>query len=328
MNKYIKWAYDKGYFWKTNSEVDLADLNKLTLKDKEVKKAFAELQDFHFGTINWFTAVEHGRTVHPDGEVGIATTKMIDALENSDNQMFSRCPYPDVAPPENASFSYDDENVQVAVESYQRFAAAGAGSWPAGCWEDDKHIVYIGVDSSTMPSHVKNGTWEAMKKNNQEACAGVGLIVRYQEKGKPSDINLRWKYLAGSTIGLAQFPNGRCDDEVFHYMDPGYKSSLRLLSILHIHECGHNWGLQHTRGGIMNPSIINVEMTWQSPDPSCRTMAKFFGGVPSVDSPIEPETPKENGEIEVVRFTDDGREYILKKMVGEPTDDDKPIIWF
>jgi hypothetical protein len=319
MDKYIKWAYDKGYFWKTNSGVDLDDLNKLTFEDKEVKEAFAELQDFHFGTINWFTAVEHGRSIRPDGDVGPATIRMIDTLENPDNQMFNRCPIPDVAPPENASFHYDDDDVQIAVESYQL------------CWEDGKHIVYIGVDSSTMPSHVKGDVWEAMKKNNQDACAGVGLIVRYQEKGKPSDINLRWKYLAGSTIGLAQFPSGSCTDEVFHYMDPGYRSSTKMLSVLHIHECGHNWKLGHTRGGIMNPSIINVPMSWKSPDPSWRTMAKFFGGVSVTDIPTEPEPPvdPENPqEIEVVRFTDEGRQYILKKMTGEGPDDDKPIIWF
>jgi hypothetical protein len=52
------------------------------------------------------------------------------------------------------------------------------------------------------------------------------------------------------------------------------------------HEMGHNMNLNHTRGGIMNPSLSNKTTFdgWTSSDPSWNTLVRFFGGEP-VDNP-------------------------------------------
>jgi hypothetical protein len=73
------------------------------------------------------------------------------------------------------------------------------------------------------------------------------------------------------------------------------------------HELGHNSGLGHSRGGVMNPSIINgLPVSWKN-DPSESQLRKWYGGEPVPGgNPLPPDTPQPptgGGDIPRVSLT-------------------------
>jgi hypothetical protein len=100
-----------------------------------------------------------------------------------------------------------------------------------------------------------------------------------------------------STIGLAIVPGApqACGDRVWARFAERYQPSdiVNQWARLVAHELGHNMRLQHTTGGIMNPSILSGPFTtnaWRN-DPSYGILARYFGGVPILDQPDEPNLP-------------------------------------
>jgi hypothetical protein len=53
-----------------------------------------------------------------------------------------------------------------------------------------------------------------------------------------------------------------------------------------MHELGHNAGLDHSRGGVMNPSIVSgLAPSWAG-DPSEPILNRYYGGEPIEQPPV------------------------------------------
>lgn len=316
----LRALYDRGHFWNPANQdglnVDLSSVEKLGLRHRIAVAAIASWQAFdsHFSEL---ARVVHNRDVVPDGDVGPVTAAMLDAR---------RCEMPDFAPPPNASFAYVDPGLQAAVESYQRYAAAyagGSGSWPKGCdpLAPEVHSVVVSIDVTNASSAQKSIIVDVLRYVEQTE-AEIGQSVRHVLDGsveRPQH-SVKFESIPGSVIGYAYFPEpNQCRQTVKARIDNTFSASKVVLAELLTHEYkGHSDGLEHTRGGIMNPSIGSpvVRPSWVN-DPSYATKRKYFGGAalpppspvpPPVPGPVPSPTPEivVNGELEI-----GGRKFIV-----------------
>jgi len=295
----IQFLWRHGHFWDPAraeaSSVFQADLPKLTLADKSVKEAVASFQAFDANLMP-LSMAHHRRAPIADGDVGPATRQLADV---------PRCSMPDHAPPPGARFYYDDPRMQSAVESMQQWAEAqrrageassGTGSWPArGCDPQftTTHSIRVVIDTSDCPSVVRNYLDEALAACSA-AYADIGLSVRYGLDGGEAEIVKRFEPLSGSVIGWNEFPQpNTCNQQINGRLDTNFRPEMPLWANLECHETGHGVGLEHTRGGIMNPSILLVwPLTWRG-DPSYATLRRYFGGEPI--QPVAPPPPPPPG---------------------------------
>lgn len=272
-------AFREGHAWNpATPHVDLkfSDLNKLTKNDQTAKDLIASFQGMDYN-LEELVKDFHGRAAHVnapaalgDGDPGPATYSLLN---------LDRCPIPTYAPPPETDFSGMDPDLSQVMRSYQKFVAAGSnGSWSNECdWSDGYFRQRIAVNESTMPSSWRS-QWSDIKAAVTKLYAEMNVWlewVSWDQRTQNAEINMWWRVLAGSTIGLAEFNNGSCWDNVFNNLDPGYNGSNKEELVAH--ELGHNHNLQHTRGGLMNPSIIPMRPWSFKGDPSQRTMERFFG---------------------------------------------------
>jgi len=185
--------------------------------------------------------------------------------------------------------------------------ATGSGSWRAGCvkpeWPDNHAAIYR-VDKSRMPSYLRDSFEDAWGLMAQ-AYANVGLAIVRRDAGSTYNSLVTFEPGRG-WIGLAIVGrNHTCGTRMWAKFDTRYGSSFsrdRLLNqwaFLLAHELGHNCGLGHTRGGIMNPSLINGTFhpdQWRRSDPAFPSHKRWYGGEPLTDpAPIwkipQPEQP-------------------------------------
>lgn len=141
-----------------------------------------------------------------------------------------------------------------------------------------KEGVKYHIDESAMPSAIRD-RWPTILSSCVNAYAKVGLkMIRVDSAGQ-ANIRVWWTRLAGSTIGIAQFNSQSCGDSVTCRLDTGYTGYVAGLLL---HEWGHNMNLEHTRGGVMNPSITPdpTPFEWHTNDPSYPTLVRLFGGEP------------------------------------------------
>ena len=273
-------AYRAGHFWNASKpdvlNVDPSSLHKLTTDHPIAKQAIQSWQEADENYNALVAAFYKGSQPDYDGEIGPAT----DALMH-----LSRCPMPDHPPPPGATFDYGEEGINRAVESMQRAFASGSGSWPMpGCDPDRQgvHSIRVRIDPANMPSTIRAYHERALAEV-VKAYAEIGIAVRYiLAASGDCEIAKRFESLAGSVIGWNEFPSSdTCQQEISGRLDTGYAPSNWLLwANLECHETGHGVGLQHTRGSIMNPSILLVEpMTWVG-TPSYSTLKRYFGGEP------------------------------------------------
>jgi len=180
----------------------------------------------------------------------------------------------------------------------------GSGSWPSGCHEEypNNHSFAVHFDLAGMPSHWKPAfeqAWTLVK----QAYADVGIVF-FETKNKSKANTLVTFQKGAGWIGLAIVPRGpKCGQRIWAKFDNRYGSNFSLerlinqLAHLMAHEFGHNMGLGHTRGGIMNPTLLNTPFTptaWRG-TPSFSTVARWFSGIPVTTDPIwtipQPEQP-------------------------------------
>lgn len=314
----IRRAHRYGYFWEPGREyqdtrnVSISDLDSLDFGDTEVKQAFRAWQnrDANFDVLMRRHHPDRPTTAVADDEIGPAT---VDLAE------LPRCAIPDNPPltVSDASFVMDE------FGSTDIFEATGSGSWsglpdgePVGCdpfnpdHQQQYHSVRLSIDTDGMPRKIKQ-YYERAKKAIQECMRQKGLAVRFVSPNEPAELRLAFKFIRGGVIGYFYVLNqSTCKLTLTGKLDTDYAPSQWLMwSTLAIHEAlGHGIGFGHSRGGIMNPSIIRPNTDSQGNpswinDPFESRIDQFFGGevVPLVtaDDPDEPPEPPTPG-IEIV----------------------------
>lgn len=300
-----------GHFWtqEDTKNVQQHDLPKLDLNHRLVKEAVASWQGFDFN-FDAYSLILRLRRIIADGDVGPVTAIMLET---------PRCIMPDIAPPVGASFDYGNPDINAAVESYQEFAqyTGGSGSWPKCDPErPDVHSTVVNLNTANASEHQK----KILKESTQyvERCeAEFGQAVRHVFDGDPKKAHhdVRFEYIAGGVIGYAYFPKpNTCNQLVQCRIDNSYNpNSITFGNLLEHEYKGHSDGLEHTRGGIMNPSILVINpMTWKG-DPHEGTKRKYYGGkpIPSKDGPVDPPTPPNEPEYNGV-FVYKGQTFKIK----------------
>lgn len=303
--KFIVMLWLTGNFWKPNSpnaaNITEDDLPTLTMADKSVIEASRNFQ-LSDANMRQLVRMAHARELIADGDVGPATKSLA---------MMPRCPMPDVAPPSHASFHYGCPGVQRAVESYQNWAAAtGSGSWPVGCdpKRKDVHSVVVSILTAGFSAGQKAKMAEVLAL--VEKCeAEMGQSVRHVLDGDPKQAqhDVRGENIPGGVIGYAYFPTpGTCNQNVVARIDNTFDVDAITLANLYVHEYkGHSDGLEHTNGGIMNPSINVVNpLSWKG-DKHEATKRRFFGGVPINAPSPPPDDPIPTGKLVMTVEIDD-----------------------
>lgn len=188
--------------------------------------------------------------------------------------------------------------------------ALGVGGWKNCHGADGFHQATALVNPQGLPSFLKPH-WLDVLGRVQKAYASIGLLWRFCESRsgrvvdlltgdeiKPQGINVDISFTRGSGwIGLAIVGNSsiqQCASRIWAKFDYRYqpRDIVTQWVTLVKHELGHNCGLRHSNGGVMNPGIINgLPNDWSSSDPSTSTLKRWFGGDP-VDVPgSEPPPP-------------------------------------
>ena len=280
-------AWNTGHFWDPSKpdvlNVKQSDLALLTPDHPTARQAIQSWQEADANYNALVAAFYKGRSPAFDGEIGPAT----DAL-----MQLPRCPLPDHPPPPGATFDYGDLGINQAVESMQRAAASGSGSWPLpGCdpQRQGVHSIRVRIDPAGTPATIRDYRDKALDAV-VAAYAEIGIAVRYiHEAAGDCEIAKRFQFLAGGVIGWNEFPSSdTCNQTIEGRLDTSYTpGDYRMWANLECHETGHGVGLQHTRGHIMNPSILLVwPLSWKG-GPSESTLRRYFGGEP-IPSPAPP----------------------------------------
>ncbi len=292
-------AYQRGHSWNPAYpnllNVDQGRVQMMNGSEADAKALIASRQasDINFDVL---VRAYHQREPSFDGDIGPATQQLA---------QLARCAMPDFAPPPHASFHYENPDLQAAVESYQQFAEAykgGSGSWPKGCDPDkpEYHSVVVRLDSSAASNHQKSLLQQILAMV-EATEAEMGQAVRHvvdQSYANPQH-DVKFQSIAGSVIGFAYFPSpNTCRQTVQARIDNGFNANVYVLTELLVHEYkGHSDGLEHTRGGIMNPSIGSPtrQPSWKG-DPHDKTKTRFFGGVAvPTGTPTDPTDPNPTG---------------------------------
>lgn len=240
------------------------DLPRLTLADTEVRVAFASYMDF------MGLPLEVSAT-------GKLTPEALGAV------FMPRCGCADYPVVE---YAYPD----VVGDSL-----TGRGSWPAGCHPQfpGRHTFTVQVDKRGMPSYLAGvGTDPGPFEQAWQLCAaayadmGIAFIRQDNEQANTLitfQVGLGW-------LGLAAVPSRfSCALRVWAKFDNRYRPSAlidqwaRLLA----HELGHNMGMSHFRGGIMNSTLTSgkfTERAWRG-DPAESRLRTYFGATPIIIGP-------------------------------------------
>lgn len=308
-----RFLWDLGHFNNPANPTGVVEskLDLLTLTSKEVRAAVQSYQEFMAVDFDRLSLRIHGRKGIADGLIWDATEELF---------AMPRCGEPD----------YDIQGANIE-------SAVGRGSWPAGCFTEypQNHAIAVHIVKSGMPSFLKPH-WDRVWETVTAAYRDIGMVLVGVDKPTKPGTKLTFQSLRGSTIGLAIVPNRpRCsDDPIWLRLDPSYhpRDVFHQWCRLVAHELCHNMGLSHTRGGIMNPSIVSgpfIETAWRG-DPSEPALRRFFGGEPvpprdhGPDGPGDPDPPKTPSGRLVLRGVLEG--FIDGKSVGEIIAIPKPSV--
>ena len=269
--------------------VPIQDLDKLTLSHPLVIDAARSYQQMMAYEFQPLVAQMHGRMPVYDGHIGPATMALFD---------IARCDVPD--------FAFDE--------------ATGAGSWPSGCNPNWALNHVITVAFTNKPPVFLAPVFETVWQNVVAAYAEIGIYLIREDGNANANITASFVTPDGGWIGLAIVGRGqRCNTSIWARFDVGYGRNFpqdRLINLwtsLIKHELGHNMGLSHSQGGVMNPSILyGLPVSWIG-DPSHPLLVRWFGGVPV---PIDPQGP----EMWVTQClkSDRGREICLPLHPPKP----------
>lgn len=285
-------AYENG----PSRSVSEDDLATLTLGDAAVKEALKSYQHFQKPVLDDLSSAIHGRRAIADGDPGPATEMLL---------QMPRCGA--------ADYALTDE-------------ALGSGRW-GQCAIDqypDNHALVVSWDLSRIPAFLKP-VFEQVWRNVVTAYAEIGIAFIRRDGDPKAHISASFTVpqqegggRGGNWIGLAivGWSGIRCSDQIWAMFDLNYQPQniVSEWTTLVKHELGHNMGLQHSSGGVMNPSIIRgLPISWKG-DPSHSTLARWFGGEPVIlkDGPVPPPVPPTQGDGRIPDFeiTYKGRTYL------------------
>jgi hypothetical protein len=223
--------------------------------------------------------------LYGQGDDGPALQQLVD---------LPRCPLPDFAPPPNASFHYDDPDLQKAVESMQAAAASPPISGPywRGCdsQRPDVHSLVIGINTKEAPSNFL-ANQDKILAARRAMAAEIGVAVRFVINPQSMEGLQQYQVyrgMGGSIIGTNYFPQtNSCGRIPNGSMSSSYNpSNWQLHANLGTHESeGHGLGFNHVRGGTMNSSIVLSPLTWIN-DPAWSQVIRYYPA-----KPLEPDQP-------------------------------------
>lgn len=232
------------------------------LKTIEGQKAVASFQAFEANLLDRLCLKIHGRPAQFDGDIGPAT---IAAMQ------VERCGHADYGP-----------NIQAAV--------GNGGSWAKCHNVGDFHCASVKVNKSGMPSFLEP-VFDKVWSRVASAYNDIGLKYFLTEEDN-ANINIYFVSRSSGWIGLSQVGQQEsCSSSMWTKFLSTYQPSniVNEWTTLFLHELCHSAGLFHTRGGIMNPSIVvGLAPTWAG-DPSESLLKKYYGGK-SVEQPNPPPT--------------------------------------
>jgi hypothetical protein len=289
----LQWLSRFGHRWNSDFQnllnADDAAVAKMNGDEEDAKAMVLSFQKSD-ANVSIIHALMHGSDPADyvaDGEICPATAAVME---------FKRCAMPDFPPPPNASFHYDDPDLQAMVES-QQAAAAFAGPYWKGCdpQHPDIHSLVIGIDIRNAGRNFL-ANQEKILEARRACAAEIGVSVRYVLNPE-STAGLQqlqvYRNIPGGVIGRNYFPSSNsCGKIPNGDMDSGYDpSDYRLHANLGTHEAeGHGFGFNHTFGGIMNSSIVLVwPLTWKG-DPGWSQVKRYYPGEP-VGPVIPPPSP-------------------------------------
>lgn len=286
-HKVLQHAWDYGHFrnpaFPNTHDVQERHLHGMNMAHPAAKDAVRSMQASDI-QLESLVQMAHLRPLNMDGDAGPATVGLT---------KIPRCSVPDFG---------------------SNFGEAGVGGWLDCDPESDAdHSVRIRFDDRRATP-----TWRSyldqVKQNAVNISADIGLAVRHlPHDASDWESQVSFKNIPGGVIGYYYLPSRGCDSirNQMGSLDTAYNPDVELASLLWIHEgLGHGIALGHTRGGIMNPTIIRTEMSWRN-DPSWSAVKRLYGGVPI--TPPEPE-PTPPGSVMSITHVDGG----VKIKVTEP----------
>jgi hypothetical protein len=232
------------------------------IRSVEALKAVASFQAFEAEQLDRLCLKMHGRAARIDGEIGPATEALMD---------IPRCGHPD--------YGLDVQ------------AATGSGSWPNCHGIGDFHAAKVFVNVDQIPDFLQP-YWNEVFARCQASYMDIGHKWILTEDEGEANTTVSFVRPNGQWIGLAILGQQEtCTSQIWAKFDHGYQPSniVSEWTTLLEHELGHNAGLSHSRGGIMNPSIVQgLAPTWRG-DPSEPILVNYFGGIPIEAPPISGE---------------------------------------
>lgn len=289
-------AFRTGHAWNPAlpnlHNIDEGRVKLMTGTEQDAKDMLRSRQSYDINFDTLMSAIYSRFPPNPDklglygqGDDGPALQQLVDS---------PRCPLPDFPPPPNAVFHYDDPDLQKAVESMQAAAANPPISGPywRGCdsQRTDVHSLVIGIDTKEAPS-VFLANQEKILEARRACAAEIGVSVRFVINPQSMDGLQQYQvyhYIAGGVIGMNYFPSSNsCGRIPNGSMDSSYNpSNWQLHANLGCHESeGHGFGFNHTRGGIMNPSIVLVwPLSWKG-DTGWSQVTRYYPAKPLEGEP-------------------------------------------
>ena len=271
-NKVIQYLWDLGHFKNPAypNTIVVTDLLKLKLTDQVVRDAIKSFQEFMVDDFDRLSLELNHRIGVTDGEIGPATTALFEV---------ERCGLPDYG-----------------------IEAAGSGSWPSGCHPEypNDHSFAVYFDKSNMPGFWKP-VWDQAWLLVRQAAADMGMAYFEVQDQNRANTVVTWTRGNG-WIGLAVVPRSpKCRERIWAKFDTRYqpRDLVNQLARLLAHEFGHNKGFSHSRGGIMNPSIVTGVFrpnAWRG-DPSESLWIRSFGGNPVTLIDLKPPTTTTTPDI-------------------------------
>ena len=311
MEPALQRAYQTGHFWSPDVikaggvVITPASLQQLKPTDPMAVAALRSMSQSESVVYTDAVRTAHGREPDFDGEIGPAMTALVRT---------ARCMVPDYAPPPGTAFAFGDADIQKVAERMQQNAtqqATGSGNWPHCHNVGNFHAALVRVHLDGLPDFLAPMLRDVLTRVRNAYAAlglrfdfidttGINLTGSGNHLGEIVNIEMSFVPSSSGWIGLAIVgQNEGCQDNIWCRYLSTYRGGSSPAAIaqqwttLIKHELGHNCGLDHSNGGVMNPSIVNgLAPEWSSDDPSTAKLKAKFGGVAvPTDSPPVPPVP-------------------------------------